>query len=148
MWLAKSVLTSAIATRRTGGASVPEDCLRRAVGVCMGASGHAGANDGNHNGISHDDHPLRCHLNPLRINHLFFASSASDAESEYLMRSAELEDPQAAQEGNRPALRAASSSTPAATSSPSMRPSETSSCSILTSMSGSTTCKAESQVDQ
>jgi hypothetical protein len=47
-----------------------------------------------------------------------------------------------------PARRAASSSTAVAISRPSMRPSVTSSCSILTSMSGSTTCKAASQVDQ
>jgi hypothetical protein len=35
-----------------------EDRLGRAVGVCMGASGHAGADDGNPNGISHDDQPF------------------------------------------------------------------------------------------
>ena len=53
-----------------------------------------------------------------------------------------------AQELARPARRAASSSTAEAISRPSMRPSETSSCSMLTSMSGSTTYKAASQVDQ
>jgi hypothetical protein len=36
-----------------------EDRLGRAIGVCMGASGHARANDGNPNGISHDDQPPR-----------------------------------------------------------------------------------------
>jgi hypothetical protein len=108
-----------------------EDRLGRTVGVCMGASGHAAADDGNPNRVGDDDQLLR----------------SSKPVSVWLPYS-QLTRLSAAQELAMPARRAASSRTPEAISRPSMRPSETSSCSMLTSMSGSTMYRAASQVDQ